>query len=109
MPVTEPIITYVVFQEGEIRGDWDSKISDALDHGVDPEEINNIGLEKDSSEYYDASNDNCELWIVRPDGLRKGWLFKKNSRIVIRESTVKFYQFSIVDELFIDEEKQKGG
>lgn len=108
MPITEPRITYVVFQECEIRGSWKSKIQDALDHGIDPEEIDSIGLEKDNSEYYDALNDDCELWVIRPDGLRKAWLFKKNSRIVIRGSTVKFYPSMIIEELFVDEEKQKG-
>ena len=108
MPITEHRITYIAFQECEIRGDWEDKIDDLFTYGMNPDEINNVELEKDNSEWYNANNDNCELWIVRPDGLRKGMVFKKGSRIVIRANMVKYYPASVTDELSVDEEKQKG-
>lgn len=108
MPVIEPRITYIAFQECEIRGNWEDKIDDALNHGVDPEDITTLTFEKDNAEYYIALNDDCQLWLVRPDGLRKALVFKKRATVIIRGSTVKFHQSMVADELSVDEEKQSG-
>ncbi|MCE2507388.1 MAG: hypothetical protein J4F36_13180 [Nitrosopumilaceae archaeon] len=108
MTITEPRTTFVAFQECEIRGSWEGKIQDALDRGLDPEDIHILKLERDSSERYTAMNENCELWVIRPDGLRKAWVFKKDATIVIRASTVKFHQSMVDVELSVDEKEQSG-
>lgn len=50
-----------------------------------------------------------ELWVVRPDGLRRAWIFKNTSIIEVSPQAVQFRSIDIVDELAIDEEEQKGG
>jgi hypothetical protein len=108
MAITEPRITYVAFQECEIRGEWSDKIQDALDQGADPEDVRTINFEEDSAEYYVSSDDKCEVWIVRLDGLRKAWIFKPTAIVIIRGNTVKFHQSMVSDEISVDEKEQSG-
>ena len=107
MTISEPRITYVVFQECEIRGKWEGKIDRAITHGADPTE-DALLLEDVNVEPYKAAGDNCELWIVRPDGLRKAWSFKLGATITIRGNTAKFHQGDVANELSVDEDKQSG-
>lgn len=105
MPIPEPRIAYVAFQECEIRGKWEDKIDDAMDHGADPVD-DGFALESSNVEPYHAKDDHCELWVVRPDGLRKAWLFKYGAMVTIRGNTVKFYQGMVAEELSVNEEEQ---
>jgi len=107
MPVSEPRITYVVFQESEIRGKWEGRKGNAFTHGADPTE-DALLLEDANVEPFKAAGDNCELWIVRPDGLRKAWSFKLGATISIRGNTAKFHQGDVANELSVDEDKQSG-
>ena len=107
MTISEPRITYVVFQECEIRGKWESKIESAITRGADPTE-DALLLEDVNVEPYKAAGDNCELWIVRPDGLRKAWSFKLGATVSIRGNTAKFHQGDVANELSVDEDKQAG-
>ena len=48
----------------------------------------------------------AELWIVRPDGLRRAFSFRLSSMISVGQSVVQFNQHDVIEELAIDESKQ---
>jgi len=50
----------------------------------------------------------AELWLVRPDGLRRAFSFRLNSIIYVGESAVQFNQDDVIDELAVDEDAQTG-
>jgi hypothetical protein len=98
-------LTFVVFLECELRGNWsDPVIDDAITHGVDPEDL--LTTSPPNTEQHICQGDNCELWLVRPDGLRRAWHFKENHGFIIRGNVVSFNQLSIVDELSVDDTKK---
>jgi hypothetical protein len=80
-------IAYVSFLECEVRGNWQIKTS---------------------PEVYKAEDDNCEVSLVRPDLLRRTFVFKKNSYVYIIGSMLKFFQNDVIDELSVDEDAQSG-
>ncbi len=80
-------VAYVSFLECEIRGNWQIK---------------------NSREAYKAEEDNCEVLLVRPDLLRRTFVFKENSMVFIIGSVLKFHQNDVLDELSIDEDTQSG-
>jgi hypothetical protein len=83
---------YLAFLECELRGDW-NKI-----------------LYKDGYEwhYYKAKSDKAELWLVRPDGLKRGFRFKDSSRIQIGMMMMMFAQKDLLDEIAVDENERAG-
>jgi len=105
MVVKNPRLTIISFLECEFRGLWkdesvrkileaySGKIS-ATDHTA-PSHV----------ERHTAMENECELWLVRPDGLKRNFLFKKGALVDVSGSTVKFNQSFVIDELSIDEEK----
>jgi len=48
----------------------------------------------------------AELWLVRPDGLRRAFSFRLGSIIFVGQSAVQFNQHDVIEELAIDESKQ---
>ena len=106
MKVQEPRIAYVSFLECELRGKWNDELDRAIDKGAEPDDL--IDVKQEGTELYVSRGNDCELWLVRPDGLRKAWIFKNDSWVYITGSTVKFFQGSVSEEIAINEEKQLG-
>lgn len=52
--------------------------------------------------------DDAEVWIVRPDGLRRAWSFKLNAIVEVGQSVVQFRQEYVKEELAVDEDAQSG-
>lgn len=50
----------------------------------------------------------AELWLVRPDGLRRAFSFRLGSIISVGQSVVQFNQEDVIDELAVDEDAQSG-
>lgn len=101
----QPRLTYIAFLECELRGKWEDWIDEAIDkQGVAPEDLG-LDLGTEAAKNFRASQEGCELWIVRPDLLRRSFVFKKGSEITISGATVRFYQGAILEELSIDEEQ----
>ncbi|MCH7647825.1 MAG: hypothetical protein IIA83_04370 [Thaumarchaeota archaeon] len=104
MKIQEPRITYVSFLECELRGKWIDELDRAVDKGVNPKDL--IDIKPESAEFYISSGNDCELWLVRPDGMRKAWIFKNDSWVFVVGSTVKFFQSQVSEEIAINEEEQ---
>ena len=49
-----------------------------------------------------------ELWIVRPDGLKRAFVFKLGSIIEVGLQVVSFVKDDVKEELSVDEEEQSG-
>ena len=98
-------IAFVMFLECELRGNWSNPVVDNdIVHGAEPDDF----LTKDppTAEQYLCKDNDCELWVVRPDGLRRAWQFKKLHGLIMRGNVVSFNQDSIIDELTVDDNKK---
>ena len=49
-----------------------------------------------------------ELWIVRPDGLKRAFVFKLGSIVEVGLQVVSFVKDDIKEELAVDEDEQSG-
>lgn len=58
--------------------------------------------------YYTAKDDLNEIWIVRPDELKRGFRFKTGSQIKIVHNVLKFDNDDMLEELAIDEDEREG-
>jgi hypothetical protein len=58
--------------------------------------------------YYKANADSAELWLVRPDGLKRGFRFKEGAQIQIGMMMLKFAHEDMIDEITIDENERAG-
>lgn len=93
-----PIRTaFISFLECEIRGLWERKLGRPDFTSGDSWEQFSATLETD-----------CEIWLVRPDGLRRAFRFKKNAVVAIGQMMVRFDQDDIAEELSVDENARKG-
>ena len=91
-----PDTAVVSFVECVTKGSWEVKYPEI--------ESNSIW-----KKYRATGGDNqSEIWLVRPDGLRRAWIFKNNSDVYIGESAVRFRFFDVSEEIAVDEEKQSG-
>ena len=100
MKILKPRITYIAFLECEVRGKWQTTEEERI-------EIN--GEEHPAGRHtYFAEIKGCEVWMVQPSLKRRAFVFKKHSEIEIVGTTVKFNQDDVVEELAVDEEKQRG-
>jgi len=90
--------TYISFLECEVRGY-------GLDN-LDPEVTNEYPA-KFSWKTYTALKDS-EASLVRSDGLRRIFKFRKNSEISIGQMMLEFDQDDVIEELSVDEDKQSG-
>lgn len=59
-------------------------------------------------QYQVWKEDGNELWIVRPDGLRRAWTFKLGSIVEVSPQAVQFRSRDIITELSVDEDEQRG-
>ena len=94
MPIPEKRIdrtAYLSFLECDLRDNW-SKI-----------------LHKNGYEWhYYKAIDEAKLWLVRQDGLKRGFKFRKDSQIQIGMMMVMFAYQDLVDEISIDEDEKTG-
>ena len=98
-------ITYVAFLECELRGKWTDPVVDHhITMGAEPEDF--LTRDPPHSEQYLCKGDDCELWVVRPDGLRRAWHFKEHHGVIIKTNTVSFNQDSVIEELAVDDNKK---
>jgi hypothetical protein len=58
--------------------------------------------------YKVCNEDASELWIIRPDGLRRAWKFRLGSIIEVGAQVVQFRNDDVIEELAIDEDAQEG-
>lgn len=58
--------------------------------------------------YYTPLDDQNELRIVRPDGLRRAFRFKEGSTIKIAQNFVKFDVKDVIEEIAVDEDERQG-
>lgn len=58
--------------------------------------------------YYTALDDQNELWIVRPDGLKRAFRFRESSTIKIAQNLVKFDVKDVIEEIVVDEDERQG-
>lgn len=52
--------------------------------------------------------DHAEVWIVRPDGLRRAWSFRTGAYIEIGQSVIQFMPQDVVEEIAVDEDAKTG-
>jgi hypothetical protein len=57
---------------------------------------------------YRAKHESAELWIVRPDGLKRGFSFKEGSRIQVDMMMVRYAHENLIDEIIVDENEKAG-
>ncbi len=63
--------------------------------------------------YYDihiftAFNENNEVWMVRPDGLKRAFRFRKGSEIKVAQNNINFTDEDLIEELAVDEDERNG-
>lgn len=58
--------------------------------------------------YYTTLDDQNELWIVRPDELKRAFRFTEGSTIKIAQNLVKFDVKNIIKEIAVDEDERQG-
>lgn len=88
-------IAFVQYIECVIKGAWKQRRGQ-------PDVQNNWKM------YVSGIGKDSELWIVRPDGLRRAWNFRPESVVQIGQTTVRFLQEDVEEELAIDEDEQIG-
>ncbi len=67
-------------------------------------------VEKDTWIRWDVwKEDPAELWLVAPDGVRRGFEFRIGSMIYIGQGAIRFNRDDVKDDLYVDEEEQRGG
>ena len=98
MKIKKPRITYLAFLECELRGKWQHHEDDLID--IDAQ------LHPAEQGNYSAMTKGCELWLVQPNDTRRAFVFKRNTDIQIKGTTVKFDQDDVIEELSIDEKTQ---
>ena len=52
--------------------------------------------------------DYAEVWIVRPDGLRRAWSFRLSAIVEVGQSVVQFMPQDVKEEIAVDEDAQTG-
>src|SRR5437588_765355 len=97
--VEESEITYIAFLECVFRGSWVSAADEK--EGISESDQNDFNA-------FSALKDGSQLWVVMPDRLRRAFGFKEGSLVFVYGSTVRFDQNDVIEELAVDEEKQKG-
>jgi hypothetical protein len=58
--------------------------------------------------YYIAKDDSAELWLVRADGLKRAFNFRKGSKIQVGMMIVMFTNEDMVQEIAVDEDERAG-
>ena len=90
-------MVYITFAECEIRGGFNfAEIPDDLQFGS--------GQER----YYRVWQEPAEVYLVRPDGLRRNFSFKNESIIVVHNGMIEFSHDNLIDEITVDDDAKTG-
>jgi hypothetical protein len=85
------IRTYIIFLECQVRGNWT--------------ETTDVGR---TSRDCTAQDDNAEVGLVRQDGLRRNFIFKRGAVVSITPMMLGLENDDVVNELTVDEDGQAG-
>jgi len=94
MSISSTRLATVTFLECEYRGLWKRKAP--------------MFDEQNWISYVVGHKDGAEVWIVRPDGLRRAWKFKEKSVVLFGQNAIRFDHDSIIEEIAVDEDEQQG-
>jgi hypothetical protein len=89
---------FLAYLECAKRGDWDPIYDDPEIHQR---------LESSMTGYRSRGRD-AEVWIVRPDGVRRAFSFPSGTKVWIGNGVIKFYGFEAIEELTVDENERAG-
>ena len=81
----EPRLVYLTFIDLDMRGSW---------------------IQVYDKDHLGSQGDGDEIWLVSPDGLKRGWIMSKGTRIRIIGSTLSFNPAHIIEEISVDEKEQ---
>ena len=81
----EPRLVYMTFIDLDVRGKWESVYD---------------------KHHLSSQGDGDEIWLVSPDGLKRGWVMSKGTRIKIIGSTLSLNPAHIIEEISVDEKEQ---
>ncbi len=87
---------FISILDGEVRGAWQETTKAPA------------GAPESGWHKFHATNDACELWVVRQDGLRRAFRFKAGAVIGVGQMMVMFDQKDVIDELKVDEDEKEG-
>lgn len=90
-------IAYITFLECEVREGW-----------ADFETMGDIDASKGGETHYRAWREPAEIFLVRPDGLRRNFSFKNESKIVVHSGMIEFRQEDLIGEVTVDEDEKVG-
>jgi hypothetical protein len=85
-------VVFLSFLECEIRGKWSQELYKGGYEWI----------------HYIAKDDTAELWLVRPDSLKRAFSFREGSKIQIGMMTVSFNNQDTVNEIAVDENAKAG-
>ena len=90
-------VAHIAFIECEIRGGF-----------YNEEIIKGIEFGSGQERYYRVWQEPAEVYLVRPDGLRRNFSFKNESIIVIHNGMIEFSQNNLISEFTVDEDAKAG-
>jgi len=90
-------IAYITFLECEVREGW-----------IDFYTMGNIDSSKGGETHYKACIEPAEIFLVRPDGLRRNFSFKNGSELVVHNGMIEFNQEGLIGEVTVDEDTKVG-
>lgn len=85
-------VVYIAFQECEVRGDWTGTT-----------DVGKVAW------IYTSEDEDGQVHLVRQDGLKRAFSFKKGSVVGMIPMTVFFESDNVTDELTVDEDERAGG
>ena len=98
-PISSTRFATVTFIECELRGLWNKL----------PDDFNPSKKLEPGWEYYRVEHkDGQEIWLVRPDDLRRAWKFRYAAIVKLGQNSIQFDHDDILEELAVDEDAQKG-
>jgi hypothetical protein len=83
--------TFITFLECEIEGNWSTMTPNGGGSG-----------------HYIAKEDNAIVRLVREDGLKRNFAFRKNATIYITPMMLRFESDDMIEELTVDEDERAG-
>jgi len=98
-PISSTRFATVTFFECELRGLWNKL----------PEDFNPIHRLEPGWGYYRVQHkDGQEIWLVRPDGLKRAWIFRDAAIIKLGPNSIQFDHDDILEEIAVDEDAKEG-
>jgi len=89
---------FITFIECNVKGIWQT--SGSL--------VSKIKKLTDWQTFRAMDEETCQVWVISPDGLRRGWSFKTGSLVSIGSGILRFERSATVNDLTVDEKEQSG-